>query len=708
MTLLALAVAVPFSVEVCEFVYTADRELEGVSVAGSFNAWNKDADPMVREGQKWVLRKSLPFGEYQYKFVLNGEEWIADPLAPTVNDGNGNSNSLVVHMPADTKSPAIAGDGVIARSLLKHEPRGRHLSIDGDDWVLRVETRPNDVESVEVVFAGEKAVPLEPFGRFGLTQTYQARWPHRGVPMDYRIRIRDGATTVELPTSANTGSGDVVGFRVDPAKVAGLQVPDWVERTVFYQIFPDRFENGDRSNDPATVAAWDAEPTFTNLKGGDLAGVRKRIPYLKSLGVSGVYFNPLFVSDTNHGYRTTDYYRIDPRLGTNDQFRTLTSELRSGGMRVVLDGVFNHSGPDFFAFADLLKNQQASRYRDWYFVKKFPVEVRGNDVPYEGWAGFADLPKLNMSNAEPQDYFLDVASHWIKETGINGWRLDVANEVTPDFWKKFRSHVKAEDPQSWILGEHWEDSTAWLGGDQWDAAMNYPFRNAVLDHIARGKTDGPGFVQDLLGVYALYPPAVSRNMMNLLGSHDTPRIRTECGGRDDLARLAATVLLTWPGTPCIYYGDELGMEGGRDPQNRRGMRWDIATDQNATLRHYRSLVAARNASPALQTGEPVSLLSTDRSIAAYARASKDDLAVVLLNRTDQARPFSTVLPRRLAALANGRRFQDVLSDLAVTPLDGRMVVTVPPRSGVVLLPRPPQGQTDFSIESFQSPLVTMQ
>ena len=313
-----------------------------------------------------------------------------------------------------------------------------------------------------------------------------------------------------------------------PKLISRLSFPSWVEKTVFYQIFPDRFENGDKTNDPPNVAPWNSKPTGDSRFGGDIAGVQQHLPYLKNLGIGSVYFNPVFESPSNHRYDATDFKKIDPQFGTNAEFAALTKQMQSDGIRTVMDFVFNHSSTDFAPFADVRKNGANSAYKDWYLVKSFPVRV-ANPPNYLAWNGFAAMPKLNLTNPQTADYMLDLVDFWKKEVPLSGIRLDVADEVDIRFWRQLRTRVKALDPQMWIVGERWQDATPWLKGDQWDGAMNYPFRDANLAFFAENKTSPSQFATRLMELYNAYPPQVSRAMLNMLSSHDTPRFGSLAG-----------------------------------------------------------------------------------------------------------------------------------------------------------------------------------
>lgn len=666
-----------------EFVYVADQTRKSVSVAGSFNNWDRNANPMRADadGRTWRTRISLSVGQHQYKFVLDGEHWIVDPKSKdNRDDGNGNINSFLTLLPADYAKPAVAGDGSITLSGLHHQAADSAMYWDRGHLTLQFRTRKSDVERVSVR-VGSLSTPMTRSSSDDLYDYYRARvsWDGRS-DLEYVFSIQDRRTFTYGARGLDGGS-----FRISTSEFKPFTIPSWAEGAVFYQIFPERFENGDPSNDPANSVAWGSKPEWFNFMGGDLAGIRKRASHIVDLGVQGIYLNPIFEGPSNHGYETTDYLKVAKRMGTNDDLRALVQELKPKGVRVVLDGVFNHTATDFFAFADLRERGADSKYRDWFFPRSFPIKV-GDPPNYEAWFGFPSMPKVNLRNAEARKYMLDVTGFWHREAGIDGWRLDVANEVEMDFWRDFRTTVKGLSPDQWIVGEVWSDARQWLRGDQWDSAMGYQFCDAALRFIAEGQTTASQFIDALMRVYESYPPQVSRNLMSLLSSHDTPRFLTLCKGDRDLALLGATVQMTWPGSPSIYYGEELGMEGGADPDNRRGMEWSRLSADNPFLRHYRKLLALRASSSALRTGEPVRLMADDvRRTLAFGRIEGNDLAVVAINRSDETHTVS--IP--LSGLGNVKlpsAFEDALNGASVRRTGAQLVVTLPPRSAAVLLP----------------------
>lgn len=653
------------------FVYDAPGELQSVHVAGTFNNWSNSADPMKLEGtRQWRLTKALPAGMHQYKFVLNGSTWITDPRSKKdVDDGNGNTNSELNLLSAEMREPASRTDSKVG--LLTHRANEYpFVSYDRGQLTLRLQARTNDLKSAGVSI-GSKTYPMTRVPDSDLHEWYQVTVPWAtGREASYSFHAVSGSYRYKTGEKYK-----LKGDRVRPA-----DVPAWPETTVLYQIFPERFANGDQGNDPANVIPWDGTPTYANFMGGDIAGVSEKIPYLKSLGVGGVYFNPIFKSPSNHGYETSDFLMVEPRFGTNVEFGALTRELRKNGIRTVLDGVFNHTATNFPQFADIVKNGESSKFKDWFFIKSYPVKV-GDPPNYEAWFGFPSMPKLNTANPETEKYLRSVPAFWDKHADIAGWRLDVANEVPPAFWRKFRSEVKKLGRDRWIVGEVWGDGSQWLGGDQWDSIMGYQFRDAVLKFVANGTTKPSEYFRQLMKVHDSYAPGVSRNLMILIGSHDTPRILTLCKGDRDLAKLAATLQLTWIGAPSIYYGDEIGMAGDRDPENRRGMRWQDANPQNDMLIHYKRLIAARNSSKALQSGDAKLLLADDaKGILAYSRTLGKEFAVTAVNRSDKPLAVTLTLPKG--------RYHSVLDNVAVVNKDGKHVIMLDPQSSAVLVKRP--------------------
>ena len=471
-----------------------------------------------------------------------------------------------------------------------------------------------------------------------------------------------------------------------PEQAAPFLTPEWARHAIFYQIFPERFANGDPSNDPEGVQPWGATPTFHSFMGGDLQGIVDHLGYLAELGVTALYFNPIFQATSNHKYNTFDYFRIDPHFGDLTTFQRLIDAAHNLGMRVVLDGVFNHCGRGFYPFNDLLENGAHSPYLKWFHVERFPLHAYEGDQPpgFRTWWDFRSLPKLNTDHPPTRRYLLDVARYWIAQ-GADGWRLDVPNEIADhNFWREFRAVVKATNPEAYIVGEIWHDATPWLDGTQFDAVMNYVFRDLCRDFFARDSLRADAFGAGIDHLLSLYPRPATEVQLNLLGSHDTPRFRTEAGG--DIARLCLAILfqMTFPGAPCIYYGDEIGMEGGGDPDCRGCFPWDRDRWEVELLEWTRGCIRLRHEHPALRAGEYRSLLARSTvNIYAFARWDDSERLVVALN--NRTAPGTLDLPLAGAPIPGHSKMRDLLSGEVYRVHAGRVEgVRIPRRGGVVL------------------------
>lgn len=413
-----------------------------------------------------------------------------------------------------------------------------------------------------------------------------------------------------------------------------MAVSYWVQDAVFYQIFPDRFANGDPSNDPPNVQPWGAPPTIWGFQGGDLRGIVNHFDYLLDLGINAIYLNPIFQSSSSHRYNTTDYFRIEPMLGDTEDYHALIDVAHSNGVRIILDGVFNHCGRGFFAFTDILENQEHSPYRDWFHVQNFPPDAYspGNAEDYLAWWGFKSLPKFNTTNPAVRRYLMSVARYWLRQ-GADGWRLDVPNEINDDdFWAEFRQTVKSVNPDAYLLGEIWTAEPRWVGDRHFDGLMNYPLRDALLRFLYAGTFSATEFADRLEGLLKMYPRQNAYSMYNALGSHDTERLLTKLEGHIEKAKLAYLTQFALPGSPAIYYGDEVGMLGGKDPDCRGAFPWD-ERQWNHDLRNFiKTLIAMRKRSTALRRGD-FRRIFTDphRPCYAFARCLGDEKVLVVMN-----------------------------------------------------------------------------
>ncbi len=454
-----------------------------------------------------------------------------------------------------------------------------------------------------------------------------------------------------------------------------MTVPYWVSDAVFYQIFPDRFANGDPDNDPPNVAPWGSTPTIWNFMGGDLRGIVQRLDYLLDLGITALYLNPIFLSSSNHRYNTYDYYRIDPKLGTMADFRALLDACHANGIRVILDGVFNHCGRGFFAFSDVLENGEHSPYKDWFHIKRFPVQAYGEGPAedYAAWWGFKSLPKFNTDNPQVRRYLLDVARYWIRQ-GIDGWRLDVPNEIDDDaFWQEFRAVVKAENPDAYLVGEIWTADPRWV--QHFDGLMNYPLREAILGFLD-GTLSASQVAERLQQLQRLYPHAQTFAMYNPLGSHDTERVRTLLGSAAKV-KAAFALLFAYPGAPAVYYGDEVGLEGGKDPDNRRAFPWEPQAWDTDLRAWVQRLIALRKRYAALRRGA-FRWLGHDerRRTVAWARTLGTEAVLVAANASAARRH----LHLQVGALGwnDGRIVRDLLNGAEAIVSGDTLHLTLPP------------------------------
>ncbi len=407
-----------------------------------------------------------------------------------------------------------------------------------------------------------------------------------------------------------------------------VTVPAWARGQVFYQIFPERFCNGDRGNDPDGCMPWGSPPDRVHDMGGDLRGIIRKLPYLKELGVDCLYLNPVFKGDFNHKYATTDYFEVDPQFGTNEDLKELVERVHASGMRIILDGVFNHCGIHFEPFQDLLKNQEHSRYRDWFFVRDFPFDITHHD--YECVGAYKYMPKLNSGNPEVRAFILRVMDFWISEFQIDGWRLDVADEVDESVWEMARIVLKQKHPDVLLLGETWGSGLRLMNGTQMDSIMNYVFRDAVRDFVALGAIRAEKFDARIQKMLSDYPVDMDLSMFLPLGSHDTERFLTLCGGDRRKMALAVVLQMSFMGSPSIYYGDECGMEGENDPDCRRCMIWEESERDQELYELYRSLIRIRKKEPALRTGRQRTMLCR-KDVYGYFRGEGRDAIYILVN-----------------------------------------------------------------------------
>lgn len=435
--------------------------------------------------------------------------------------------------------------------------------------------------------------------------------------------------------------------------------PSWIKDAVFYQIFPDRFRRSGKVDTGAIIEPWDQSPTVHGYKGGDLWGVIDKLDYLSDLGINAIWFNPIFQSASNHRYHTHDYSKVDPMLGGNEAFDALIEAAHSRQIRVILDGVFNHASRGFFQFSDIAEQQEKSGYVDWFRVREFPIDPYDEDTPatYDAWWGLHALPAFNTETEAVREFLWNVGTHWI-ERGADGWRLDVPNEIQAEgFWEEFRKRVRAVNPEAYITGEIWHEAGDWVGPDgPFDGVMNYPLTNAVIAfgignrinheaivdnndyHVTPGINAGE-FADRIDRLHELYGPQQRTALLNLLDSHDTGRLMSMADGDVELVILSLALLLTMPGAPCLYYGTEVGLEGGPDPDSRRGFPWDDVDALPELTNRVRELIALRHAHAGLRSADferigPAPGPDFGRSYI-FARGTGAERLVIAINHADE-------------------------------------------------------------------------
>ena len=418
-----------------------------------------------------------------------------------------------------------------------------------------------------------------------------------------------------------------------------MAVPAWVKDAVFYQIFPDRFCRSAKYKAVGKFVDWETLPTRENMFGGNLAGITDNLNYIASLGVNAIYLCPIFKSNSNHRYHTVDYFEIDPVLGTLKDFDNLVQKAHKVGLRVILDGVFNHCSRGFFQFNSLMELGQNSPYVDWFHVHSWPIHAYSGKPNYDCWWGYPALPKFNTDNPDVRSYLFSVGEYWMKR-GIDGWRLDVPNEIDDDsFWQEFRRRIKAINPEAYIVGEIWDEPSRWLQGDQFDGVMNYMLRKAVLAYLFDEKPiSAAEFAKRLQNAF---PADRFGVQMNLLGSHDTIRLASLPCSNLQRVKTALALLFFLPGAPCVYYGEEIGMEGGKDPDNRRTFPWDKLAEgkRKPIFKFLKELIKLRNEKKVLREGSLEITYKLDR-LNIVRKLGDEELALrIFCDRLDSERAF---------------------------------------------------------------------
>lgn len=478
-----------------------------------------------------------------------------------------------------------------------------------------------------------------------------------------------------------------------------MYTPDWVSDAIFYQIFPDRFARSTRLAKPADLEDWDAEPTFRGYKGGDLYGIIEHLDHIQTLGANALYLTPIFQAASNHRYNTHDYYQVDPLLGGTLALRELLDTCHARGLRIILDGVFNHAGRGFFPFHDVLESGTHSPYLDWFHVHSFPLNAYHpqQGLGYRAWWGHPSLPKFNTTTPAVREFLWNVATHWL-EFGIDGWRLDAPSEIDDDsFWQELRRRCRAVNPEAYLVGEIWGDASRWLQGDQFDAVMHYELTRAIFGFVAADSLNqeeirkgaykhiaslqAEDFAAVIQGLQRHYRPEATAVQLTLLGSHDPARALTIVGEDESALRLALLLQLTYPGAPCVYYGDEIGLKGKHDPLNRQGMPWHRPESWNSALFEYtRRLIGLRREHAALRRGSYQVLHARD-GLYVFARELHSEHFLIALNVNRH--PTKLAISTDTLPELHGE-FSDLLNGFSARVEHQRLIGSeIPARSGAL-------------------------
>ncbi len=717
---------------------------QSAAVAGDFTGWQGQAVAMKRASDgSFSAVIDVPPGTRRYKFIVDGTRWIADPANPRgTDDGNSGKNSVIDLGAEVALDPSLArlGDGAIEGAAFRHSP---NLPSDrepvADAWHVRARTLRGDVEHVDLYWQSPATpvapatpatpatlaapattttpaattghLPMAHVGTRGPFDIWDAVLPLTGNPtIAYTFVAKDGQLSVSDPNI----------YSLDITSASPLHTPAWAKDAVWYQVMVDRFRNGNHSNDPNGTIPWthdwykpfgaegnDGQTfykhfVFGRFGGGDIAGLRAQLPYLRSLGVNALYLMPMFQASTPHKYNTANYIHVDEHFGTKGDYAPAAAkedildlatwtftptdkafldfirEAKGMGFRIIIDGVFNHCGTDHPAFQDVKRNGKDSKFASWFDITSW------DPFKYEAWWGFSELPVFRkdpehgLAAESVRKHLFEITRRWMDpdgdgdpSDGVDGWRIDVPNEVPLPFWHEWCKHVRSINPDAYIAGEIWERADQWLDGKAFDAVMNYEFAKPLVHWVIdRANKITPTALDRALAELRLaYPAECTYAMMNLVDSHDTDRVSSMAKNPDRIynqknreqegdpydaskpgpadyakQRLMALVQMTYVGAPMIYFGDEVGMWGSNDPNNRKPMVWDdlgVYQDpqqavDSALLDYYRTVIALRAAHPALRTGTFRTVRTDDaQDVWAFVRAGHGEELLVAVNASDR-------------------------------------------------------------------------
>jgi neopullulanase len=555
---------------------------------------------------------------------------------------------------------------VMEKAAVVHLPSSEYAyCYDRDTLHVKIKTKKNDVQSVMLIIGDPYEYDKESNGIY--------RWMSKKVKMNIiaRTECHDYWFAAVRPPYHRaqyafilTAEGEKVFFgdrgflAADKQTLAvannyfkfpymheidRFKAPEWVRSTIWYQIFPERFANGDPSISPANALPWGSkDPGPSDFFGGDLQGIIDHLDYLQDLGINGIYLNPIFSAPSNHKYDTLDYLSIDSHFGDKKTFAKLVWEAHRRGIRIMLDAVFNHIGSASKQWQDVVKNGPRSRYKDWFHIHSFPVKAGENGnidgkttLSYDAFGFTLSMPKLNTANPEVQAYLLDIATYWIQAFDIDGWRLDVANEVDHAFWKKFHQAVTAVKSDIYLVGEIWHSARSWLQGDEFHSVMNYPLTQSIIGFFAEDRLSATQLIYAINEQDQKYMQPVNEVAFNLLDSHDTARILTKAGGDKQKVKQALAFLFSQAGSPCIYYGTEIGLDGGNDPLCRKCMVWEREKQDPDLLDFTKKLIHFRRKYQPLLTYGSLEWMKADdgRNLLVFKRTYRGQSLVFIFNHS---------------------------------------------------------------------------
>ena len=528
-------------------------------------------------------------------------------------------------------------------------------AVDKDLFVIRVQVKKDDMKEV-ILHYEDKYIPMErkdtrmtlPMKKVATSQFhdyYEAQLQMHLICLRYFFEFTDMQGekvyygNYEFDKECITNRDRMFDCPQNLREEEMFEVPQWAANKVVYQIFPSRFA----TTQPVDKKLWYKAPiTPMDDLHGNLRGIIEHLDYIKDLGIDVVYLTPIFKSNSCHKYDTIDYYQVDPSFGTTEDLKELVQKSHERGMKVVLDAVYNHSGREFFAFQDILEKGEKSKYLDWYFIDELPPRGEWGEIPnFKCFGYYGGMPKLNLKNPEVEKYITDVACYWIKECDIDGWRLDVGDEISHFFWKNFRKAIKAVKKDMLIIGEIWHYAGDFLEGDEWDTVMNYPFYLNLIDLLADEKINVSQFVQNLGYLKGRLNKKCYPLMWNLIDSHDTARFLHLCHDNKKKQHLAAAFQLLLPGMPMDYYGDEYAMPGANDPDCRRGMYWDEEYQDKEMYNWYKKLMQIRKAHACIVEGEMIETITNDDDdTIVMIRKNGEETIAMLFNCGNSAKEFN--------------------------------------------------------------------